>query len=161
VSCHRSDEAVGTYGQLKANNPAPAKDSADMIEADDPTTEPPKRKRRWFQFSLRTLLIDVTLLATACGYIGWQARIVYEQKSLLARIKIAGGDYREMPTTRPPFRPDLKYEPPLIRRWLGEPTIRAILLPEGYPDRDMNRVAAAFPGAIVGRGLFDRWWFAL
>ena len=33
------------------------------MEAKSPKIEPPKRKRRWFQFSLRTLLIAVTLLA--------------------------------------------------------------------------------------------------
>jgi hypothetical protein len=29
--------------------------------------EPPKRKRRWFQFSLRTLLIGVTLDGASFG----------------------------------------------------------------------------------------------
>jgi hypothetical protein len=33
------------------------------MEAEPPKAEPPKRKRRWFQFSLRMLLIGVTLLA--------------------------------------------------------------------------------------------------
>jgi hypothetical protein len=34
------------------------------MDADSPkAADPPKRKRRWFQFSLRTLLIGVTLLA--------------------------------------------------------------------------------------------------
>ena len=33
------------------------------MEAEPTKAEPPKRKRRWFQFSLRTLLIVVTLLA--------------------------------------------------------------------------------------------------
>ena len=29
----------------------------------------PKRKRRWFQFSLRSLMIGVTLMAVVCGYV--------------------------------------------------------------------------------------------
>ena len=33
------------------------------MQTDPPRTDPPKRKRRWFQFSLRTLMIGVTLLA--------------------------------------------------------------------------------------------------
>jgi hypothetical protein len=33
---------------------------------------------RRFQFGLRTLMIVVTLLAGACGYVGWQANIVRE-----------------------------------------------------------------------------------
>ena len=45
--------------------------------------EPPKRKRRWFQFSLRTLLIFVALLAVPLAYIGWQSRIVRDGKAKL------------------------------------------------------------------------------
>ena len=29
--------------------------------------DPPKRKRRWFQFSLRTLLVVVTVAAVKCA----------------------------------------------------------------------------------------------
>ena len=32
------------------------------METEPTKVEPPNRKRRWFQFSLRTLLIGVTLL---------------------------------------------------------------------------------------------------
>jgi hypothetical protein len=42
----------------------------------------PKRKRRWFQFSLRTLMIVVTVLAVPLGYVGWLAK---EERSRLAR----------------------------------------------------------------------------
>ena len=44
----------------------------------------PSAKRRWFQFSMRTLLIVVTLLAVACAYVGWQAKIVRERRDELA-----------------------------------------------------------------------------
>ena len=42
------------------------RDNAAM-EAAPAEAEPPKRKRRWFQFSLRTLMIGVTLLAVPLG----------------------------------------------------------------------------------------------
>lgn len=32
--------------------------------------EPPKRKRRWYQFSLRSLLIFTMICAVACGLLG-------------------------------------------------------------------------------------------
>jgi hypothetical protein len=48
------------------------------MQTEPSKAEPPKRNRRWFQFSLRTLLIGVTLLAAVCGYVGWQAKIVHE-----------------------------------------------------------------------------------
>jgi hypothetical protein len=52
------------------------------MQADPPEAKPPKRKRRWFQFSLRTLLIVVTMLAAACGYVAWQAKIVQERTAV-------------------------------------------------------------------------------
>ena len=53
------------------------------MEAEPPKAEPPKRKRRWFQFSLRTLMIVVTLLAIPGGYVGWQAKIVRDRNAML------------------------------------------------------------------------------
>ena len=40
----------------------------------------PKRKRRWFQFSLRTLMIGVTLLSVPIAYVEHEARIVRERR---------------------------------------------------------------------------------
>jgi hypothetical protein len=40
----------------------------------------PKRKRRWFQFSLRSLLIGVTLLAVACWVIVDRTRLIRERE---------------------------------------------------------------------------------
>jgi hypothetical protein len=48
---------------------------------------------RRFQFRLRTLMIVVTLLAVPLGYVGWQAKIVRERKSVLAEIEDAGGGF--------------------------------------------------------------------
>ena len=63
------------------------------MEADPPKAEPPKRKRRWFQFSLRSLMIGVTLLAVPCAYVGWQAKIVRERRAMLGTIDAVGGRY--------------------------------------------------------------------
>jgi hypothetical protein len=57
--------------------PAVADNAA--MQAEPLKAEPPKRKRRWFQFSLRTLLIGVTLLAVACGF----AAVVIENRKLI------------------------------------------------------------------------------
>jgi Leucine Rich repeat len=48
-------------------------------------------KRRWFQFSLRTFLIVVTLLAASLGYVSMRAR---EQKEAVARINELGGSFQ-------------------------------------------------------------------
>jgi hypothetical protein len=49
------------------------------MEAEAPKADPPKRKRRWFQFRLRTLMIVVTLFCIAGGWLGNQVRIVWER----------------------------------------------------------------------------------
>ena len=57
------------------------------MQAEPPKADPPKRKRRWFQFSLRTLMIVVTLLAVPLGYVGWQAKIVRERTWLVDNMR--------------------------------------------------------------------------
>ena len=37
------------------------------MQTEPPKAEPPKRKRRWFQFSLRTLLIVVSIVSIQCA----------------------------------------------------------------------------------------------
>jgi hypothetical protein len=44
--------------------PPAAGDNA-AAQNDPPKADPPNRKRRWFQFSLRTLMFGVTLVAIA------------------------------------------------------------------------------------------------
>jgi hypothetical protein len=67
--------------------PPPAVGDNAAMQTKPPKAEPPKRTRRWFQFSLRTLMIVVTLLAVPMGYVGWQAKIVKSRSDLLEQIK--------------------------------------------------------------------------
>ena len=53
------------------------------MQTEPPKADPPKRKRRWFQFSLRSLMIGVTLLAVVCGYFGCRAKIIRHWTALL------------------------------------------------------------------------------
>ncbi len=57
------------------------------MEAEPTKAAPPKRKRRSFQFSLRTLLIGVTVLAVLCGEAAWLLgdlpRLLQERESLV------------------------------------------------------------------------------
>ena len=43
-------------------------DNADM-QTEPPKADPPKRKRRWFQFSLRSLLIFTLICAVGCAWV--------------------------------------------------------------------------------------------
>jgi hypothetical protein len=77
--------------------------------------DPPKRRR--FQFRLRTLMIVVTLLAVPLGYVGWQAKIVRERRSMLGTIDAAGGRYLAINVGDLPAG---MTGPGWIRRFLGD-----------------------------------------
>jgi hypothetical protein len=51
----------------------------------------PKPKRRWHEFSMRSLMIAVTLLCVVFFYVGTQAKIVSERRELLNWITQSGG----------------------------------------------------------------------
>ena len=100
------------------------------MKAELPTFSP-KRKRRRFQFRLRTLLIGVTLLAVPCGYVGWQAKIVRARinevenrfsENLDLGLCIDGYSY-EIPGT------------PWFRRLLGDVTVYQIEVDPDAPER--------------------------
>ena len=57
------------------------------MQAEPPKAEPPKRKRRWFQFSLRTLMIGVTLLAVGCWAVVNRQQLIREP---IHRLQKAG-----------------------------------------------------------------------
>jgi hypothetical protein len=100
-------------------------------------TEPPKR--HWYQFSLRTLLIGVTLLAVACAYVGWQARTVSERRAMRERIeKTDKGTIWE--------RSD---DVPWLRRILGDEAIPRIILPFETDVEERRKIRAVFPEATL------------
>jgi hypothetical protein len=67
-------------------------------------TEPPKR--RWYQFSLRTLLIFTVVCAIAAGWLGKRvAQKRNERKAVAAVVKLGGMvlyDYEVLKSTKPP-----------------------------------------------------------
>jgi hypothetical protein len=117
-----------------------------------------KRKRRCFQFSLRSLLIGVALLAVTCGYVGRQAEIVRKRQAMLDRIDGLGGVYWTAESFREliqiNFWTGVKqsdgWSPPripLIRSWLGDQAIVWIALPTLEQRREFG---VAFPEASIG-----------
>ena len=62
------------------------------------TDQPPKPRRRWFQFSLRTLLIAVTLVAGLL--VAWRVYVepYRRQRETVALIKELGGSYTTEPS---------------------------------------------------------------
>lgn len=51
-------------------------------------TQPPKRPRRWLRFSLRTLLILITIFAV---WLGWKMHLRREQQRVLDAVHARGG----------------------------------------------------------------------
>ncbi len=50
-----------------------------------------KPRRRWLRFSLRTLLIVVTVLAVPLGWVGWRRQQVRREQATITWVKEAGG----------------------------------------------------------------------
>jgi hypothetical protein len=87
------------------------------MEAKPPKAEQPKRKRRWFQFSLRTLLIFTLIVAIACAWLGRKIeRKRKEREAVEATVKLGGlvtCDYEKAGVAEPPG-------PDWLRNLLGE-----------------------------------------
>src|SRR5206468_2054534 len=92
------------------------------------------------RFSLRTLLIVVTLLAIPCGYVGWQAKIVRQRQSMISRRPVVF--YLEAPVAN---QPDV----PWLHKFLQDVYIHEVILDPSVSAEGVARFEAAFPEAIV------------
>jgi hypothetical protein len=118
------------------------------MQTESPKVDPPKRKRRWFQFSLRTLMIGVTLFCVVDGgYVGWQAKIVRARRAWLAHL--ATQRYQARIGDRVIYAGNGHGEPSIVRRWLGDKAILRISLPATVPDEDRETTLRLFPESNV------------
>ena len=83
------------------------------MEAEPPKADPPKRKRRWFQFSLQTLLILVIIVAIPCAFLGRKLERKRIERAVVQEIVGLGGwaGYDEV---------DEQQRPLWLRNLLGE-----------------------------------------
>ena len=135
-----------------------------------------KARRRWYQYSLRTLLIGVVVLSLPLAYVGWQAKIVRQRKQLLSHILDHGGAYYAMssvnsdsflvgdwpPTVAGAEHPeqwsfirlayrDTAQEPSGLRMWLGDVSVPAICLTTTISSDETVTITALFPEAGIGQ----------
>ncbi|HEV2969140.1 MAG TPA: hypothetical protein VGY55_04060 [Pirellulales bacterium] len=126
-----------------------------------------EKPRRRFQFSLRTLLIGVTLLGVACGYIARQAEMVHDRRAVLADIESNGGGFFSTVRTtagfwnRFPNWPDQaiasigskdQHDSPagtMMRTILGDEVVVVIWLPTTVPRSEQDRIRKFIPEAYL------------
>ena len=139
------------------------------MQSEPPQADPPNRKRRWFQFSLRTLMIGVTIFCVVMGgYAAREAKIVRERRAwgatdgnaagLFVRSSVRENQAWEAATYKSHFifshprefaHGDASQSPSLIRRWMGDETQEMVVV--GIADSVSEKQAAAelFPEATV------------
>jgi hypothetical protein len=114
--------------------------------------------RRRFQFSLRTLLIGVTLLAVPCAYVGWQESTVRERWAMRQRIKEVDNGSVSISVDRvvvvlqesgPQSKNESAISIPWIRRLLGDEAIEQITLPTGTDREERRLIHKAIPEAAL------------
>lgn len=103
-------------------------------------SQTPARKRRWYQFSLRTLLLGVALLAVPLGYVGWEAKIVRERKAWSGNSHFLIVEFDASSN-------NISW----IRRLLGDFECMFAIADESVTDADLDACRTSFPEASVFR----------
>jgi hypothetical protein len=135
---------------------APADNAA--MEYQAPTVEPPKRKRRWFQYSLRTLLIFTLIVAVACGWLASKVERKRSERAAVEALRKKGAtvtyDYDRVRSRTP-------YGPAWMRWLLGENYFSEVqwVAMGGNVDADDLNAVAQFPHltslTMMSRGFTD------
>ena len=129
---------------LSSNPPA-----AQRVVYDDNMGQSPTR-RRWLRFSLRGLLIVVTLVAV---WLGWNVHVVRQRKAALAELRSSGkllaaysvAMMGEMQVTRLSSEVQVTF----VRKLLGDDPMAFIYFSPSAPISDLRRAKVLFPEADV------------
>ena len=122
---------------------------------------PPAPKRRWLRFSVRTLLIAVTVL---CVWLGWQVSVVRERAQMLKRIHDDNGYCQLLEVMEAEFSPSNRpyyeaYRVSSVRSLLGDKTVTRVTLDGEMEPSDLEAIERLFPEAtitVMGR-VPDEW----
>src|SRR5215213_11927197 len=101
-------------------------------------------KHRWLRYSVRTLLLAVTLV---CLWLGWKVSIVRERKALIELLRKNKALYVSVEKGTSPSRRGKNYDRMqlnAIRRGMGDEPWLIIFVPEKSVGL-LNRIDAAFP----------------
>ena len=120
--------------------------------------EPPKRKRRWYQFSLRSLLIFIAVVAAGCAWLTGKVKRKRWERAAVEALRKKGAmvtyDYNRVRNGTPPG-------PAWMRRLLGDnyfSEVEWVCMDGKVDDNDLKGVAQ-FPQlkslTMMGRGFTD------
>ena len=102
-------------------------------------------RHRWLRFSLRGLLIGVTLVAI---WLGWNVHVVRQRKAALAELK----EFR--PVVKNTSREDLYFinEKKLffVRKLMGDAHVDLFMFGSVISESEKERLKALFPEAEIG-----------
>ena len=117
-------------------------------------SEGPKSRRRWFQFSLRTLFVAITLAGLVLSWIMWNVRQVQMRERATRYIVTHFGNVIEGTSDRP------WKSLPFMWQLLGAKPVELVRLGHSYfSDEDRDQIARLFPDADVSYDSHDhaRW----
>src|SRR6185295_19870567 len=97
-----------------------------------------KPRRRWFRYSLRTIIVALTLL---CAWLAWNVSIVRERNYWCRWIQEQGGICSAMG----PDPNAISW----VRRLMGDDVTNIIHLPRTVPRSTFDQISAAFPEAGI------------
>jgi len=106
------------------------------------STKPPDR-RRWFQFSLGTLFVVMTLVAL---WLAWELNFIRERKAMRRTIAEKGFVSTVKEWNSEAGRVS-QAKVPFWRVWLGDEAIAMIMLEQGATEFDLEQVRSRFPEA--------------
>ena len=112
-----------------------------------PNAAKPKFRRRWYQYSLRTLLIVVALLSLPFAYVAHEARIVRERNAWLRAKTPHFYSLFGLPSTF--ATGDRSRSPSLVRCWLGDESHDGVIVSPSSPLSEKRLAAELFPEADV------------
>ena len=119
------------------------------MQTEPSKADPPKRKRGWFQFSLRTLMIMVTLLAVACGYVAREFNTVKARQRWLGEHSVTADEGGSHITYEVFVHGDKGKYPSVLRRCLGDREVGELEVPRNVRPIQLNEIRLLFPEATI------------